>query len=155
MNTITTTRAAGLRAVLRARRVAPTLRTYATPVKHENEDDPQLGDYPHVPAISKQYRPARGWQDPQMRRNFGEPPHPYEEMLSMWGPDAPHVPPSTALGHFTIAWLAIAGFGAFTYYNLVPQRLAVPREYPYDGLVVELGGLEENKAQVETVPDEE
>lgn len=71
-------------AALAARRVAgrrtPALssiartRAYATPVSYVKEDeDPQLGDYPRLPAVSKQTRPARGWEDMQMRRNFGEP----------------------------------------------------------------------------------
>jgi NADH dehydrogenase (ubiquinone) 1 beta subcomplex subunit 8 len=49
-------------------------RTYATPVPFLREEkDPQLGDYPDLPYESKQRRNARGWDDPQMRRNFGEP----------------------------------------------------------------------------------
>ena len=57
-------------------RAATTIRTYATPVPSKLEDpDPQLTDfgYPNVPTSNKQYRPARGWQDPQMRKNFEEP----------------------------------------------------------------------------------
>ena len=38
-----------------------------------DDADPQLGDYPRLPFVSKQTRPARGWEDPQFRRNFGEP----------------------------------------------------------------------------------
>ena len=53
---------------------ASAVRTYATPAPHvQQEVDPQLGDYPQLPYVSKQRRNARGWDDPQMRRNFGEP----------------------------------------------------------------------------------
>ena len=38
-----------------------------------DDGDPQLGDYPSLPFVSKQRRPARGWEDFQFRRNFGEP----------------------------------------------------------------------------------
>ena len=65
----------------------------------------------------------------------------------MWGPDAPVVPPNEALRHFTYACLGFVGFGLFVRFFLVPERPAVPREYPYDGLVKELGGLEENKVR--------
>ena len=65
----------------------------------------------------------------------------------MWGPDAPVVPPPTALRHFIIAFSSIAAFGMFCKYALVPERPAVPREYPFNGLVKELGGLEENKVR--------
>lgn len=73
------------RAALRARAAAPRIRCYATPSAPAptspapmtstlpEDDDPQLGDYPRLPFVSKQTRPARGWEDPQFRRNFGEP----------------------------------------------------------------------------------
>lgn len=63
--------AAGLR-----RATANVVRTYATPVPHVEyppSKDPQLAGYPELPYVSKQRRPPLGWEDPQMRRNFGEP----------------------------------------------------------------------------------
>lgn len=74
MNTLSVSaRRLGLRAALRSRRIAP-LRTYATPVPVvEESNDMPPEDYPDVPFVPKQRRPARGWEDPQMRRNFGEP----------------------------------------------------------------------------------
>jgi NADH dehydrogenase (ubiquinone) 1 beta subcomplex subunit 8 len=104
----------------------------------------------------------------QMRRNFGDtvsnlffihptPPfvlissnrqmHEREEMYSMWGPDISHVDPATALRHFAIAASGFVAFGLLCNYALVPDRPAVPRQYPFDGLVKELGGLEENKVR--------
>jgi NADH dehydrogenase (ubiquinone) 1 beta subcomplex subunit 8 len=68
-------------------------------------------------------------------------------MYSMWGPDIPHVNPATALRHFTIAVSGFVAFGLLCNYVLVPDRPAVPRQYPFDGLVKELGGLEENKVR--------
>jgi NADH dehydrogenase (ubiquinone) 1 beta subcomplex subunit 8 len=35
--------------------------------------DPQIGDYPNLPHISAQTRGPFGWDDPQDKRNFGEP----------------------------------------------------------------------------------
>lgn len=63
----------------------------------------------------------------------------------MWGPDIPVVPQRTALRQFTLAVLAFVGFGFVVNAALIPKRPAVPREYPFSGLVTELGGLEENK----------
>ncbi|KAI0775174.1 hypothetical protein BD413DRAFT_603149 [Trametes elegans] len=147
------------RAALRARAAAPRIRCYSTPTapapttpapvtSTEPDDDPQLGDYPRLPFVSKQTRPPLGWDDPQFRRNFGEPLHEQEEILSMWGPDVPVVPPYTALRWFSVAVLGFVSFGVFCNYAH-PEMPAVRREYPYDGLVKELGGLEENKARVE------
>ena len=48
-------------------------RTYATPVpSRPKEKDPQLGDYPQLPDVSRQLLPPTGWWDNQMRRNFGD-----------------------------------------------------------------------------------
>lgn len=45
----------------------PAPRAYATPSK-----DPQLGDYPALPDVSRGVLPPTGWWDNQMRRNFGD-----------------------------------------------------------------------------------
>ena len=52
---------------------APITQTPAplTSTLHE-DDDPQLADYPRLPYVSKQLRPALGWEDMQFRRNYGE-----------------------------------------------------------------------------------
>lgn len=71
----------------------------------------------------------------------------YDEVLSMWGPDIAPVTPQTALKHFSIAVLGFVGAAAFIKYALVPDQVAVRREYPFSGLVTELGGLEENKVR--------
>lgn len=63
----------------------------------------------------------------------------------MWGPDISVVPPRTALFQFTLAVSAFVGFGFLCKFVLIPERPTVPREYPFSGLVKELGGAEENK----------
>ena len=73
--------------------------------------------------------------------------HEREELYSMWGPDVSHVNPNTALYHFTLAFGGLTAFGFLCNYALVPERPAAPREYPFDGLVKELGELEENKVR--------
>lgn len=46
-------------------------RTYAS---HSEEPvDYDLDHYPKLPDVSKQYLPPFGWQDQQLRRNFGDP----------------------------------------------------------------------------------
>ena len=63
----------------------------------------------------------------------------------MWGPDVPHVPPHIALYQFSLVALGFISFGFFCKHALVPDKPAVPRDYPFSGLITELGGLEENK----------
>ncbi len=82
-----TSLAVARRAALRAR-AAARVRTYVAPAATQapaptspapltttmpEDDDPQLADYPRLPFVSKQTRPARGWEDQQFRRNYGEP----------------------------------------------------------------------------------
>ncbi|KAA1467639.1 hypothetical protein DENSPDRAFT_832745 [Dentipellis sp. KUC8613] len=136
------------RAPLAARQLA--LRAYSTPATlRKVERDPQLDGYPQLPDVSRQTLPPKNnWWDWQMRRNFNDTMHEQEELYSMWGPDIPHVKPSVALRHFSIAVLGFVSFGFLCKYALVPERPAVARDYPFDGLVKELGGLEENKSRV-------
>ncbi|EPQ52801.1 hypothetical protein GLOTRDRAFT_5675, partial [Gloeophyllum trabeum ATCC 11539] len=108
--------------------------------KHPEMEDPQLNGYPRLPYVSRQYLPPKGWEDPQMRRNFGDTLHEQEEILSMWGPDISVVPPETALRQFSLAVLVFVGIGAICY-ALVPDSPVLPRQYPFDGLKEELGGL--------------
>jgi NADH dehydrogenase (ubiquinone) 1 beta subcomplex subunit 8 len=74
--------------------------------------------------------------------------HEYEEMLSMWGPDVPTVQPSKALRYFAVAATCFVSFGTLVYVGY-PAIPAVRREYPYGGLVTELGGLDANKVRHE------
>ena len=62
----------------------------------------------------------------------------------MWGPDAPHVPPERAARNFGIAVATFTTIAILAKLN-VPDRPSAHRQYPYSGLVTELGGLEENK----------
>lgn len=64
----------------------------------------------------------------------------------MFGPDAPSMAPSKALFQFSLAALAFGGI-MFAANALTPESPVIPREYPYSGLVAELGGLEENKVR--------
>ena len=62
----------------------------------------------------------------------------------MWGPDPAPVPIEVARRQFL---MAVAGFITFGFIvkAITQDPPAIRREYPFDGLVKELGGLEENK----------
>ncbi|KAH9481609.1 hypothetical protein JR316_0006136 [Psilocybe cubensis] len=139
-------RAVIARPALRCRTVVNSVRSYATP--SNEEIDPQLNGYPQLPWKSRQELPPLGWQDPLYRRNFGDTLHEQEEVLSMWGPDVPPIAPNTAVRHFLIAAAGFVAFGFGVKYVLLQDAPVIRREYPYDGLVKELGGLEENKARI-------
>lgn len=88
-----------------------------------------------------------------MRRNFGDTLPEQEEVLSMWGPDIPPIAPQAALRQLLLAFAGFATFGFVVKNYVVPDAPAIRREYPYSGLVQELGGLEENKAREESLVD--
>jgi NADH dehydrogenase (ubiquinone) 1 beta subcomplex subunit 8 len=62
----------------------------------------------------------------------------------MWGPDAPPIDPNSALRQFMVVFAGFVSAGLIIK-AITPDPPAVRREYPFDGLVRELGGLEENK----------
>ena len=65
MNSLALRRASSTgRALLALRR--PAHRALST------QKDPQLGDYPALPDVSRATLPPTGWWDNQMRRNFGD-----------------------------------------------------------------------------------
>jgi NADH dehydrogenase (ubiquinone) 1 beta subcomplex subunit 8 len=64
----------------------------------------------------------------------------------MWSPDVANIAPSTALKQLSLAILGFVTFGLVVKAT-VPARPSIPREYPFSGLVNELGGLEENKVR--------
>ncbi|KZS94258.1 Ndufb8, NADH dehydrogenase 19kDa subunit [Sistotremastrum niveocremeum HHB9708] len=134
----------------------PTLlRSYATPVEYlPKEADPQLNGYPELPRTSLQTRSPYGWWDIQGRRNYGETLHAEHDQLDMFGPDISKVPPRTAARQLGIASASLLAF-AWIVYTFKPESPAVPRQYPYSGLVKELGGLQENKALEESSDEEE
>lgn len=74
--------------------------------------------------------------------------HEQDQLLSMWGPDKPFMEPSKALRHLSMYFAGLIAFGVTVKYALIPERLAVPREFPFDGLVKELGGIEANKVRL-------
>jgi len=89
-----------------------------------------------------------------MRKNYGDTLHEQEEVLSMWGPDPAPVPIELARRQFL---MAVAGFITFGFFvkAITQEPPAIRREYPFDGLVKELGGLEENKARPEHLSSED
>ena len=62
----------------------------------------------------------------------------------MWAPDPPTAPPSRSLFELSLAASLFGAIMLFAY-EVTPERSAIPRQYPFDGLVQDLGGLEENK----------
>lgn len=90
--------------------------------------------------MKRQFRdPYAGWWDKQEKRNFGEPVHEENEVLSVFSPEQyTHATPGKAffhLGVFVAAFLSLCGVVSLYY----PDRPSAPKTY-VDGLEKELGG---------------
>ncbi|KAI9318202.1 hypothetical protein BX666DRAFT_2018875 [Dichotomocladium elegans] len=118
--------------------MAASLRAQSTLNTGEVIEDPQIGDYPNLPRWSTQARGPYGWWDPQDKRNFGETLHEEDEILGVWGPDLHSYSTWKALGQLGLFVASMAGL-SFVVYNTYPDRPAVKRTYPFDGLKAELG----------------
>ncbi|KAJ1023148.1 hypothetical protein NDA16_003301 [Ustilago loliicola] len=142
MSLLRTAVAGASRAALRTTSPAPLrqLSTSTINAAAQQSKDPQLGDYPDLPFVSQQQRKySPKWWDPQEKRNFGETPHEQDDVLSVWAPDVHAVPASSALRQFLVAIGVVVLFGS-TVYAATPEKPALPRTYPRDGLATELGG---------------
>ncbi|KAF9267850.1 hypothetical protein L218DRAFT_984723 [Marasmius fiardii PR-910] len=138
-----------------SQRYIATKNATSIPEGELNIEPEVLTEYPDVPAINRQYLPPTGWEDNQMRRNFGDPVHEQEEMYSMWSPDIPVIDPNVALKRFAMAFLGFVGVFLYIKNYGTPEPHFVRRTFPYGGLVKELGGIEENKARVADGSSEE
>ncbi|CAK7902820.1 hypothetical protein CAAN1_07S04544 [[Candida] anglica] len=111
-------------------------------IKLSDPNHPELGDYPIItPVLAQSKDPYAKYDDQQNRRNNNDPLHHDEDMLDMWSPDYyQFVSDKTALKQNGIFFGLFFGFGAVLYYfQLNPEKPAMPRSFPYGGLAKELG----------------
>ncbi|KAK6520326.1 hypothetical protein TWF506_000602 [Arthrobotrys conoides] len=107
-------------------------------------DDPGMNDgysLTQPPPLKRQFRdPYEKWWDPQERRNFGEPVHEDEDTLGIFTLyEYTVATPKQAAISFSCFVLAAFGLcGAI--YSFYPDKPAVPREFPHNGLEKALGG---------------
>ncbi|CEH18391.1 NDUFB8 [Ceraceosorus bombacis] len=78
------------------------------------------------------------WWDQQEKRNFGETLHESDDELSVWAPDVHKISGPSALFQFSIAAACMGAFAGLVYLTY-PEKPAIPRVYPDDGLVKALG----------------
>merc|ERR1712141_346918 len=109
------------------------------------DDGLGIGDYPNLPERSYQLRdPYVKYWDQQDRRNFGEPLHEEDDILSIWMPDRHDESMTTAneaLRNLCIAF-GLLGFIYYlsTFYNEENSSEVVPKLFPYNNLYLENGG---------------
>ncbi|KAK6454427.1 uncharacterized protein RJT20DRAFT_58505 [Scheffersomyces xylosifermentans] len=103
---------------------------------------PEIADYPNPkPELAQNKDPYAKYDDPQNRRNLNDPVNIDDDLYDMWSPDYyQFVSDKTALKHNAIFFSLVFGFGAIIwYFQLNPEKPAMPRSYPFGGLAKELG----------------
>lgn len=103
---------------------------------------PELADYPNPkPELAQDRDPYRKYDFQQLRRNKDEPLNIDDDLYDIWSPDYyQFVSDKTALKHNAVFFSLVLGFGAAIYYfQLNPEKPAMPRSFPYNGLAKDLG----------------
>ncbi|OBZ84993.1 NADH dehydrogenase [ubiquinone] 1 beta subcomplex subunit 8, mitochondrial [Choanephora cucurbitarum] len=139
-----TQRALNVRAMMNITRqpiAVTSVRPQSTLSTGEVIEDPQIGDYPNLPRISAQERGPFGWDDPQDKRNFGEPVHEEDEIMGVWAPDLHTYSPHKAAAQLALAFGIFGGIATLVY-KTYPESPVVKRTYPYNGLTEEFGERE-------------
>ncbi len=108
--------------------------------------------------IPPQYRdPYKKYDDQQNRVNFGEKIHPFHDYMDMWAPDHYHqISDKFALGQLLTFFGILGAFAGFVYISDIwPDRPAMPRDYPYNGLYKDLGGREGEERMYQARPEKD
>ena len=129
-------------------------------VKLTDPAEPEYGNYPYVfnPTLAQDKSPYKRYDDPQNRRNRDDPVNINDDLYDIWSPDYfQFVSDKTAVKHNVIFFSLVFGFGALIYYlQLNPEKPAMPRSYPKDGLAQLLGaGSDKDAAIYQARPDPE
>lgn len=144
---------------------ARTLTTKNTIVEHTtgriitltDPNRPEMGDYPNPPPVLAQDKdPYAKYDDQQNRRNMNDPLNFDDDLYDMWSPDYfQPVSDATALKHNGIFFACFLGFGGIiAYFQLNPEKPAMPRSYPSNGLAQLLGsGKPEDDEFYQVRPD--
>lgn len=105
-----------------------------------NHSSSQNGNYVNPPRVKRQFRDPYGdWWDKQERRNYGEPLHEDNDVLTIFSPEEyTHVTGRQALARLGIFILAVVGLATGVSY-VYPDKPSAPRTFP-GGLEEELGG---------------
>ncbi|KAG5354626.1 hypothetical protein CJU89_6400 [Yarrowia sp. B02] len=112
----------------------------------DKAEEPMLGDYPDIDPFPAQLKnPYKKYDDQQDRRNLNEPLSVNDDLYDMWSPDRfTHFKNQDALKYF-IGFLTLFFGGSYVATYFVPEKAAIPREFPYEGLWKESGGTEKSK----------
>jgi NADH dehydrogenase (ubiquinone) 1 beta subcomplex subunit 8 len=102
--------------------------------------DLKNGNYINPPPIKRSHRdPYADWDDPQERRNFGEPVHEDNDILGVFSlHDYTHMTVARGL----LMWAGFVGAVYGVYYSVsatFPGKPSMPTEYE-GGLLEEMGG---------------
>ncbi|KAG7662841.1 uncharacterized protein J8A68_003611 [[Candida] subhashii] len=115
-------------------------------------DRPQMGNYPNPKSqiLAQDKDPYAKYDDPQNLRNKNDPMNFDEDMYDIWSPDSwSYVSDKTALKHNAYFFGSlIAFFSLLAYFEMNPEKPAMIRSYPYNGLATHMGAKDETDAHL-------
>lgn len=112
-------------------------------------EHPEWADYKNpAPVLAQKRDPYAKYDDPQNRRNLNDPVNMDEDLYDIWSPDYyDFVSDSTALKHNGIFFGLLFGIaGVVAYFQLNPEKPAMIRSFPYNGLADSLGATSKEDA---------
>uniref|UniRef100_A0A8C8VQY2 NADH dehydrogenase [ubiquinone] 1 beta subcomplex subunit 8, mitochondrial n=1 Tax=Pelusios castaneus TaxID=367368 RepID=A0A8C8VQY2_9SAUR len=106
------------------------------------DDGMGYGDYPKLPERSQSERdPWYQWDDPFMRRNWGEPMHwDFDVFVRTRIDTSPTILPWNILCRNVVLLFAFFGVLAWIGQKYPMYRPVGPKQYPYNNLYLEYGG---------------
>ncbi|KAJ3103360.1 hypothetical protein HDU97_010198 [Phlyctochytrium planicorne] len=110
------------------------------PTTYDRIDNPPPGGYPDIPHQWTQLKDPLKYWDQQGRREYGEVLHRYDNLSDEWGVGA-EISPWYPLMKTAQVAAVIAGVTlALAWWDPEAHRWFSHKDFPYDGLRVELGG---------------
>lgn len=88
------------------------------------------------------------------RINFGEAVPIDDDVQSMWAPDVHSIDPFSAFSQLVTAFAAVGVFAVGVWFIRAPAP-ALPRAYPYGGLVQELSGTDDKLYAARSIEENE
>ncbi|EDK44300.1 conserved hypothetical protein [Lodderomyces elongisporus NRRL YB-4239] len=110
---------------------------------------PEYGDYKNPePVLAQSRDPYAKYDDQQNRRNLNDPVNMDADLYDMWSPDYyDFVSDSEALKQNAIFFGLLFGVaGLVAYFQLNPEKPAMIRSFPYNGMAEALGSTSDENA---------
>ncbi|RKP01259.1 hypothetical protein CXG81DRAFT_12227 [Caulochytrium protostelioides] len=124
---------------------------YYRPTDFDDPKDAPLGGYPQVRHQWALLRNPFTYWDPQGRRNYGEILPDNYNLVDVWGPGPTAPLRDVGRAIFIIAGAVLTVTAGIAVWDPAHHRAIAPKDYPFDGLRISMGGDPQNPQDRELV----